>query len=39
MNWNILLALGKQIKRDSMSSVNESRIMAESKMGYYSVWT
>jgi len=24
-NWNILVALGKEIKRDSMISVNESR--------------
>ena len=26
MNWNILLASGKKIKRDSISSVNESRL-------------
>ena len=25
MNWNILLTLGKEIKRDSISSVNENR--------------
>ena len=25
MNWNILVALGKEIKRDSMISENESR--------------
>lgn len=25
MNWNILVTSGKEIKRDSMSSVNESR--------------
>ena len=25
MNWNILVTLGKEIKRDSMISVNESR--------------
>jgi len=25
VNWNILVALGKEIKRDSMSSENESR--------------
>lgn len=24
-NWNILIALGKEIKRDSIISVNESR--------------
>ena len=26
VNWNILLASGKEIKRDSISSVNESRL-------------
>ena len=26
MNWNILLTSGKQIKRDSVSSVNERGI-------------
>ena len=26
MNWSILLASGKKIKRDSISSVNESRL-------------
>ena len=26
VNWNILLASGKKIKRDSISSVNESRL-------------
>ena len=25
MNWNILVTLGKKIKRDSMINVNESR--------------
>ena len=25
VNWNILVTLGKEIKRDSMISVNESR--------------
>ena len=25
MNWNILVTLGKEIKRDSMISENESR--------------
>ncbi len=25
MNWNILVTSGKEIKRDSMISVNESR--------------
>jgi hypothetical protein len=25
VNWNILVTSGKEIKRDSMSSVNESR--------------
>lgn len=25
VNWNILVASGKEIKRDSMISVNESR--------------
>ena len=25
MNWNILVTLGKEIKRDSMISVNENR--------------
>ena len=25
MNWNILVTLGKKIKRDSMISVNENR--------------
>ncbi len=25
VNWNILVASGKEIKRDSMTSVNESR--------------
>ncbi len=27
MNWNILLASGKEIKRDSMISVNENRLV------------
>ena len=26
MNWNILVASGKEIKRDSMISVNENRV-------------
>ena len=26
MNWNILVASGKEIKRDSTISVNESRV-------------
>ena len=26
MNWNILVASGKEIKRDSISSVNENRV-------------
>jgi len=26
VNWNILVTLGKEIKRDSIISVNESRI-------------
>ena len=26
MNWNILVTSGKEIKRDSMISVNESRV-------------
>jgi hypothetical protein len=26
VNWNILLASGKEIKRDSVISVNESRL-------------
>jgi len=26
VNWNILVTLGKKIKRDSMISVNENRI-------------
>jgi len=25
VNWNILVALGKEIKRDSMNSENENR--------------
>jgi len=25
VNWNILVTLGKEIKRDSMISVNENR--------------
>ena len=28
VNWNILLASGKEIKRDSISSVNENRFKA-----------
>jgi len=27
VNWNILVTLGKEIKRDSMISVNESRVV------------
>ncbi len=26
VNWNILVTLGKKIKRDSMISVNENRV-------------
>lgn len=26
VNWNILVASGKEIKRDSMISMNESRV-------------
>ena len=35
MNWNILVASGKEIKRDSTISVNESRVAYKlvSKMG------
>ena len=27
MNWNILVTSGKEIKRDSMINVNESRVV------------
>ena len=39
MNWNILLTSGKEIKRDSMISVNENRVAyIISKMAYKTVW-
>jgi len=38
VNWNILVTLGKEIKRDSMNSVNESRWSLISKMECKSVW-
>ena len=34
MNWNILLTLGKEIKRDSKISVSENREALTSKMVY-----
>ena len=37
-NWNILVTLGKEIKRDSISSVNENRWCLISKMDCESVW-
>ena len=41
MNWNILLASGKEIKRDSAISENESGIAYNriSKTEYIPVWT
>ena len=40
MNWNILLTSGKEIKRDSAISVNESgtAYYLISKMEYIPVW-
>ena len=38
MNWNILIASGKKIKRDSLSNVNERRKVLKSKMECKSVW-
>ena len=38
VNWNILVTSGKEIKRDSMISVNENRVAYKSKMVYKTVW-
>ena len=38
MNWNILVTLGKEIKRDSTISVNESRAACNKVKRAKPVW-
>jgi hypothetical protein len=39
VNWNILVALGKEIKRDSMISVNESRVAYKNIRIYINIYS